>query len=518
MDSADNTRQEELQEALLDSTATNDPDENNEEVKKDIVLPSFLGGKRVNHNVFLNLLLAALYGLSGSLWNGTAYVAYLKRLGRNKNGPLGDIEAVSGLATLLTALPVGYLADRLGRSKVITAGGFILLCTTMLQFGVMEWVGTDPGKKQTDTALVLLGAIMWFWGIGDGVVEGPCSALYADSTPKGQRSIYYNYLFACWSAASAVGPLVSIILFQTLGDDWSLANLRVVIYVGLAIEILNSILMMLFDDKKTLDESGATEDDDESADVIPRQGIEGVLQDESALADATTMRGRQKWIPYIIFVQSTILAIGSGMTIEFFPLFFKDEVGMSPSQVQLIYLIVPFAMILFSTLISKIAASGVGRVQTQLISSILGVSLLYCMVFFKAYLDKRPALLIPIFVLRTSLMNASYPLQESILMDFVPKESRARWTSLDAVASFGWCGSAAFGGWLADKYDYTYAFFLTAVIQTVGILVWSLLLPLVPRNEGGPPSVVDADPPQSDLADGQGMGDESTIQPLLSTP
>jgi len=515
MASSDNTQQVELQEALLETTATNDADENNDEVKKDIVLPSFLGGKRVNHNVFLNLLLAALYGLSGSLWNGTAYVAYLKKLGHNRNGPLGNIEAVSGLATLVTALPVGYLADRLGRSKVISAGGFVLLCTTMLLVGVIEWVGADPGGKQTDTALILLGAIMWFWGIGDGVVDGPCSALYADSTPKGERSVYYNYLFACWSGVSAVGPLVSIILFQTLGDDWSLTNLRVVIYVGLAIEILNSILMMLFDDKKTLDDSGASEDD-ESAAVIRRQGIDGIPQDESAHAEATTLRDRQKWIPYIIFVQSTILAIGSGMTIEFFPLFFKDEVGMSPSQVQLIYLIVPFAMILCSTLISKIAAGGVGRVQTQLISSILGVSLLYCMVFFKAYLDKHPALLVPIFVLRTSLMNASYPLQESILMDFVPKESRARWTSLDAVASFGWCGSAAFGGWLADKYDYTYAFFLTAVIQTIGIFVWSLLLPLVPRHEGGPPSVVDADP-QNDPTEVEGRDDES-IQPLLSTP
>ena len=84
------------------------------------------------------------------------------------------------------------------------------------------------------------------------------------------------------------------------------------------------------------------------------------------------------------------------------------------------------------------------------------------------------------------------------------------------MASFGWCGSAAFGGWLADKCDYTYAFFLTAIIQTIGISVWSLLLPLVPRHEGDPPSVVDADP-QSDPAEVQGSGDQWT-QPLLSTP
>jgi hypothetical protein len=37
-------------------------------------------------------------------------------------------------------------------------------------------------------------------------------------------------------------------------------------------------------------------------------------------------------------------------------------------------------------------------------------------------------------------------------MDFVPKQERARWKSLESVGAFGWCGSAALGGILADKY------------------------------------------------------------------
>ena len=46
------------------------------------------------------------------------------------------------------------------------------------------------------------------------------------------------------------------------------------------------------------------------------------------------------------------------------------------------------------------------------------------------------------------------------------------------------CGSAAFGGWLADKYDYTYSFLITAILQSVGIVIWATLLPLVPKIEG----------------------------------
>lgn len=246
--------------------------------------------------------------------------------------------------------------------------------------------------------------------------------------------------------------------------------------------------MMMFDDKKALDETEQDDDSNQEAnDGDERDDGPAETNDDAPEADSssslTPLQKRQKWIPYIIFVQDVIFALGSGMTIKFFPLFFKDEVGMSPTQVQVIFVAVPITMAICSTLSSKVADSGVGRVQTQILSQAIAIALLYAMVFFKQYLDKHPVLLVPIYVFRTSLMNATYPLQESILMDFVPKEVRARWKSLDAVASFGWCGSAAFGGWLADKYDYTYTFFLTAVIQTVGLAVFALLLPLVPRHE-----------------------------------
>lgn len=51
-------------------------------------------------------------------------------------------------------------------------------------------------------------------------------------------------------------------------------------------------------------------------------------------------------------------------------------------------------------------------------------------------------------------MNCTYPLTESILMDTVPRDKRARWKSLESVTAFGWCGSAVIGGALADRYDY----------------------------------------------------------------
>jgi MFS family permease len=224
-----------------------------------------------------------------------------------------------------------------------------------------------------------MGGIMIFWGLGDGVVNGPCQALFADSTPSGTRSTYFTYQFVCYLSASAVGPLVSIILFQTLGDNWDMYHLRIVIYVGLILETGNAILMMLFDDNKALDEDENDNDENEdengndeggSNDEDGRRNGDGHEDEEqqaapapvsllsssndnnnatttitatavAAATDSIRLKKRQEWIPYIVFISGLISSLGSGMTVKFFPLFFKDEIGMTPSQVQIIYVLVP---------------------------------------------------------------------------------------------------------------------------------------------------------------------------------
>jgi MFS family permease len=489
----------------------------------------------LNQNVWLDIIVCSTYGLSTSLANGTAFAAYVKKIGGNRNGPLGNIEAAEGLASLCTALPIGYLADRVGgRSKVIGAGGIMIVVVGLTQIVLMEWIqhqheqgdsGSSSSSTTTSTtsttALWLLGACMSCWGMADGIIEGPASALLADSTPQGQRSIYYTYIFVGETLASCIGPLVSILLFQTLGDNWDLYHLKCVIYVGLGFSIFNGILLLFYDDTKALavvssrddennDDEEEEEEDDSERDTNDQSGNatattttttheqdtaeQGVLvdnvptllgRDSEAASSRTLLQKRQRWIPYILFVSSLVIALGSGMTVKFFPLFFKDDIGMTPSQVQGVYVCAPLASTLLSYLCNRIAdQGGFGRVITTLIATSLGIACLFSMVLLKAHV--HPFVLVPIFVLQSGLMTATFPIMESILMDFCPKEQRARWSSLvESVAACGWCGSAALGGYLADQHDYSYTFVITALLQAIGLLIFALLLPLVPRSEGG---------------------------------
>jgi len=488
--------------------------------EKDISLTICSKSYYLNQNVFLNLILCALYGISDSIWGGTVFVAYLKSLAGGRNQPVGNIEAVNGLASMLFAIPVGYLADRYGRSPIIKAGGVLIALTAISHIALLNWIGVDVNQAQNNSsAFFLLGGIMALWGIGGGIVSGPAQALYADSTPAGKRTKYFHYLFVCYMLSSCCGPIISIILFQTMGDDWNLKDLRSICYVGLVLEFINALLMLCFDDKKALDEeaipeeestnleqiqqtssslSGSSEDLDRksTADIEGKENNMSDLDGDSENPIATefeepdnpssseddTMKERQKWIPYILFSASLLMSIGSGMTVKFFPLFFKDDIGMTPTEVQLIYFFVPLTLTVFSGL-GTLLSEEIGRVQTILLLSFSGVSCLYSMVLFKDYLYKHPFVLVPVYILRTALMNSTYPMLESILMDSVPKNKRARWKSLESIAQFGWCGSAALGGFISDSTNYTFTFLITAIIQTTGIFFYLLLLPLVPKKE-----------------------------------
>ena len=107
----------------------------------------------------------------------------------------------------------------------------------------------------------------------------------------------------------------------------------------------------------------------------------------------------------------------------------------------------------------------------------------------------NPWICVPIYLLRTGLMNATYPLEESIMMDFVPSSTRARWKSIGAISQFGWCGSAALGGILIDSRGYTSTFRITAAVQGLATVIWLPLVYLVPKSEG--PAALPAAPSES---------------------
>ena len=483
-----------------------------------------------NRNVILVLIWSVVAGIADSIWSNTVLSGFLLALAdaihpTGKHNPhdntlVGTAEAVQGMAMLLSALPVGLVADWFGKARIVAYGGVLIAFTIIITF-VALWKAklavaghNDDNENNNDNTSddvlshIALNAYYWMlaalalWGVGQGIVEGPSLALFADSIPKGQRSSLMTWQYSSYLISSVVGPIVGVMMLahRATDESWSLTEIYPVFVVGVALEIPGVIIMFLFREKDTVvDEEGEEEREDSNEDrtaanasreqlpVSPNNDLETPLLDgednrtESLPTSSLRRLGKQS-IPYVLFLASLVTALGSGASVKYFPLFFR-ELGFSSAFVQGIYIFVPLSISLLSFVAQRVSKS-LGRIETTVLWELIGVSLLYYMTWLSRdeaeMSDFQKYEIIVVYLLRTGLMNAGYPLLESVLMDAIPSNQRARWKSLESIAAFGWTGSALVGGVLADDRSYRFTFAITATLQLAGTLI---LIPLQPFVE-----------------------------------
>ena len=533
----------------------------------------------LNHNVFLNLIHCGTWGLSASLWRQAVLSAYLKELYKGKNTPMGKIEASYGFANLVSSLPIGYLADKYGRSRVIRVGSVLMVCTAISHFGVLFWIGAmgdaQMSPKDAQWSMILLCGVMSLWGVVIAIEDGPVEALFADSVVSG-GSKYYQYGWAVYVLATSLGPLISILLFQSMGDEWDMHPLKVILFWGLSIEFLNALIMWFYDDNKALvhsdgnstsghqnnnecwedehedsERNGSMEtshDDHDGIELLSRpsssvsdnrqqdipQGSRskppkedlldtkkdkrnGMMNSYSNIEKARELdeegndeeskglvvdsnpwksRGdttkatdstevpletRHQWAPYVMLASSFISAAGSGITGKYFPLYLKDEVGMTPRQVQTIFVFIPIMMASFSSF-GECGSKSIGRVPMVLIFTAISVSLFYTITIYYHPLQQQRLLLAILYILQSGIGEAVYPFQESLLMDAVPSHQRARWRAIQSISEYGWDGFAMVGGYISDREGYQEAFFVSCYVEVFALVLFSALLFLVPRK------------------------------------
>jgi MFS family permease len=530
MDDLNGERSSALAEPLLlgahdelpNDASTDEPSSQLEEGANGNVPPMLINPWK-NHNVILSLILCIVSGTADSIWCSVVLSGFLlalaKAMGRSSEGNtlVGTAEAAEGLTQLLTALPVGFLADTWGKSKVVRLGGVLMFGT----IGITLWALLDiqrlaeESKSAANRSYIILVVALAMWGVINGISNGPSQALFSDSIPRGKRSEMLTWLYSCYLLSSAVGPIVSIVLILTVSanaEDWSIQEIFPVFFLGICLEIPAAILMFFFSDKHVVPEAAEEEQNgcgdnsercesdiacgEEPNHCDEARPINDEAVDSAELAEPTpTLSKAKACIPYVLFVSSLICSLGSGASVKYFPLFFK-EVGFGSAAVQGIFLMVPIVISGFS-FVAQEAGRRMGRIQTTVAFDIVGVGLLLLMTWLSRDVGASPKdsptlwnenphralLIVGVYLLRTGAMNCTYPLLESILMDSVPSNHRARWKSLESIASFGWTGSALVGGILSDEHSYQFTFAMTAWTQLCGGLLLLLIQPFV-EEEG----------------------------------
>lgn len=186
---------------------------------------------------------------------------------------------------------------------------------------------------------------------------------------------------------------------------------------------------------------------------------------------------QKKWfVPILIEFCSLIMAMGAGMTVKFFPLFFKEDYGLKPIAFNGLSAGYTLAIAVFVQLCRKVS-SKLGRCQAVLMWQSLGV---FCL--FALYKSQPLFLVILLYIIRGAFANALGPINSAIVLECVDPKLRGRWTALQSISRFSWSGSAVLGGWLADSHDYRYTFLITAFIYAASAVCYSPLLFIVPAQ------------------------------------
>lgn len=298
-------------------------------------------------------------------------------------------------------------------------------------------------------------------GTINSVLQGPVISLFADSVTMAYRSDFFVVQYIIFILASFLGPLISVFFFAIWGNEFEIKTLGSVLLVGMVLEVFVSVLLLLTKDEWTLNEADETSNP-------PFELSERVKSK------------REKYkhvVPGVLFSCSFIISSGFGMTIRFFPLYFKNDLELSPIVTQLIYSFMPICVFCGSTIV-RVVGAYIGRVSTIFLARLLGVGAMFVLAYATDSVAKT--ILVLLFIFRMSAMNSTYPVAQSVLMEFTDKQRRKTWKHIESLTWLGWAASAAVGGYLVDTHDYTYAFAATAIIQSFGVILYLVLIPMVP--------------------------------------
>ncbi|TYZ65701.1 hypothetical protein PybrP1_002519 [[Pythium] brassicae (nom. inval.)] len=463
---------------------------------------------RIAHNVQTAYAFTLFYWAARSILFQQVLSGYVFVL-TNSTKPVGVVKGIQGISQLVFSFPAGYCADHIRRDSILKVSAAIGLLSSMLTFYAVE-----------ASSMSMLYVTFGLWGLFAALQSPAMEALFADSIPHGERSYPFMIKYNVSNLAMVLGPAISILLFLYYGDKWRIAELRPVLEFGTLLAIVSSLLLLRFNDDLAFENIRAKEqhrekeieqplrtpsvagndldieydydEDDEknlqsvaltenSALLVPSKLENQELQvtaeaehEEGYLArqDVHFLCFRTRHVPWILFFSDFIISNGAGMTINFFPLFFMQEYGLSPIHISLLFISQPVVVLVLSYLAQRLSKP-FGRMPLIVFTRCFSVLCLFSMAFAQPL-----ALQVLLFLLRGGMMRCSQPLRRSILMDYVPKDIRARWNALEGISVFSWSGSAVIGGYIIDVYGYRTCFLITSVVYVLGLGLETVLLPL----------------------------------------
>ena len=345
----------------------------------------------------------------------------------------GQLTSATSMTALVLALPMGYLADILGRKKAFVFGG-LALCLSIA--GVVLW----------PTRGMLFGMSI-FSGAAQSLSMITMSPFLLENSGPEERTYLFSLASGAQMTASFVGNAIGGNLPSWLAARQGILPTSSTAYAGaLAIVAVVAIIGVgpFFFMK------------------MPR-----LKKTDRALFAPLSYAAKEPVLLGKLILPMLVTSIGAGLLMPFMNIFFRVVYHQPDPMIGNILAWGSLAMGV-GLLIAPPIADRMGKIQLVVITQGLSIPFLALLGFAPWFWISGAA-----YYVRIALMNMSSPVYQTFVMESVEPGSRATVASLVSMAnSFGWAFSPSISGWLQVKYGFGPVFASVLVLYTLSVYLY----------------------------------------------
>jgi len=355
--------------------------------------------------------------------------AYLPEIGLSSS-EVGVILGTSGAALVVSGIPLGALADRIGKKRVLL-GGLLTLPPSLLVYAVTTEF----------TALVVAGVVA---GVAEGAYLSTWNAMIADQTTVEVRDSAFSLSFILGNASIGAGFVLPL-GFPAL-EAWTGLDSHTVhtgAFVVVALFALASPISIWFLLRGHVEERHP-------------KGIRGSYKGMRILLKFSAV--------------NAIIGLGAGFIIPLVPTWLFLKFGV-PDTYSGPLLALSSVTIGLAAVTSPGLSRRFGSVRAIVMTQGLSTVFMFSLAFVPG-----SVLAGVVYLVRAALMNMASPLVDAFLMGIVPKEQRAL---ASAINSLFWrlpnSASTIVGGVLLASGNYELPFFLATGFYVVSISLFFMI-------------------------------------------
>jgi MFS family permease len=389
-----------------------------------------------SRNARLYLLFVVIMGAAMGVFR-LLFNFYVLSLGYDE-ALLGSLITVSSLTALLAALPMGYLADLLGRKNSLLISGAL---TSFSIMAIVVW----PNQEM----LYLMNIVS---GLGQSLGAVTMAPFLMENSGDKERTYLFSFSSGLQMAMASLGNWIGGYLPTWVGLIREVPAVSSEAYAGALLVVSLTVALALIPLSMLR---------------TPRQS----RTERSVFAPFKYFSEKPRLLGKMI-LPMLITSIGAGLIMPFMNVFFRQVHHQPDPVIGSLFAWGSLAMGV-GLLLAPPLADRMGKIQLVVATQALSIPFLIILGFSPIFWLSTIS-----YYIRLALMNMSGPVYQTFVMEHVEPSARATVASLASMAwNFGWAFSPTISGYLQVRYGFGPPFLGTIILYTIStIMYWAFFL------------------------------------------